>query len=65
MTDAEFTERFVAHLLAISGGGEFEDGTPIEEYAREACPAYLADEIYRSEGPEACAEGDYQCWEFS
>ena len=58
---AEFVERFVAHMLKV-GGQKFDDGTSIEEYARMTGPTYWEDEEQRSWGPEECADADMSYW---
>ncbi|MDK8874718.1 hypothetical protein [Paracoccus sp. SSJ] len=63
ITEAEFIERFVNHMVLI-GGTEFADGSSIEAYAREAAPTYWAEVDQREDGPEACAQADISCWEY-
>lgn len=58
----EFTERFVAELVTL-GGDTFSDGGSVAEYAREVAPLYYAEDYQREDGPEACAEADFDCWE--
>ncbi len=60
-TQGEFTERFVARVLAVAGPS-FDDGSSTEEYAREVAPSYWVEESYRDDGPEACADGDMSYW---
>lgn len=62
MTQAEFTERFVAHCLKQCGFTHFDDGTPVAEYAQETAATYWADPAYREDGPEGCAESDMDYW---
>ncbi len=62
MTKDDFVERFVDHLISI-GGRTFADGESVEDYAREVAPIYWAEEWQRADGPEACAEADFDCWE--
>lgn len=60
MTEAEFCARFLARMIA-RGAGQVSDGSSIEDYAREAAPAYWADPDCRDD-PEACADEDMECW---
>ena len=62
MTDerTQWIERFVARML--KAGPTFDDGTSIEEYAREVAPTYWEDGLYREDGPEECAESDMSYW---
>lgn len=62
LTEAQFVQRFVSHM-ATTAGGTFSDGSSIEDYAKEAAPAYWQDVCCRLDGPEACAEADIDCWE--
>lgn len=62
ITEAEFTDRFVAHCLKTCGFSHFDDGAQVETYAREVAKSYWSDPIYRDEGPEACAESDMDYW---
>ncbi|KPL55537.1 hypothetical protein ABB55_27620 [Prosthecomicrobium hirschii] len=64
MTQSEFIERFVAHMIA-EAGETFPDGTSVAEYARETAQTYWDDEDQRSEGPEECADCDMSYWEAS
>jgi hypothetical protein len=57
----EFIERFVKHMLSAAGA-TFNDGSSIEEYAREIAPTYWGEKSQREDGPESCAEGDMDCW---
>lgn len=59
----QFIERFVAELVRL-GGPTFADGSSVEEYARETAPLYWDEEWQREDGPEACADADYVCWEW-
>lgn len=63
LTEPEFVERFTAHCILIAGSDHFNDGTSIIEYCTEVAPNYFRDQSSRDEGPEACAEGDMDCWE--
>ncbi|MBN8187572.1 hypothetical protein JF540_12815 [Salipiger thiooxidans] len=58
----EFTEKFVKELVRL-GGPTFADGTSVEEYALQTAPLYFAEDWQREDGPEACAEADFDCWE--
>ncbi|PTW45665.1 hypothetical protein [Rhodovulum kholense] len=62
ITEEAFVERFVGHCLAQCGFTHFDDGEPVEAYARKVAPSYWADAHYRADGPEACAEGDMDYW---
>lgn len=64
ITEEEFTVRFVKHMVLL-GGDQFDDGSSIEEYAREVAPLYWREDHQREDGPEACAEADFDCWEYS
>lgn len=64
LTREMFIERFVNHMVLV-GGTEFADGSSIEEYAREVAPTYWEDADQREDGPEACAEGDIDCWDYA
>lgn len=64
ITKEEFIERFVAELVRL-GGEVFNDGSSIAEYGREVAPSYWDEDYQREEGPEACAEADRDCWEYS
>ncbi|RCW84867.1 hypothetical protein [Paracoccus lutimaris] len=55
-------ERYVAHTLACCGFTHFDDGGSVADYARECAAAAFDDPYYRSDGPEACAEGDMEYW---
>lgn len=61
-TKAEWIEAYVAYTLKTCGFTHFDDGSPVEPYARETAETYWSDETYRQDGPEACAEGDMECW---
>lgn len=63
ITEAQFIERFVKELIRL-GGATFSDGSSVEDYARETAPLYWAEEWQREDGPEVCADADYDCWEF-
>jgi hypothetical protein len=58
----EFIERFVAYMLK-HGGDKFDDGSSIEDYAREMAPSYCDD--WPDETPEESASADMDCWEHS
>jgi len=58
----EFTEAFVKEMIRL-GGETFSDGSSVEEYAQEVAPLYFAEDWQREDGPEACAEADFDCWE--
>jgi len=60
LTREEFIERFVAEM--VSYGATFDDGTSVEEYAREIAPTYWDNEDQRAEGPEECAQADMSYW---
>lgn len=57
----EFVDRFVERMLR-KAGPKFDDGSSIEEYARETGPTYYEDEEQRSCGPEECADADMSYW---
>lgn len=59
---AEFTDRFVQHVLKIVSFRKFSDGRSVEEYAREISATYFEDRLTRAEGPEACAEEEVHLW---
>ena len=60
ITQEEFIERFVKRMLR--DGATFDDGSPIEEYAREAAKIAWDESDLRGEGPEACAEAEMEYW---
>lgn len=57
-----WVDAYVAHTLKTCGFTHFDDGNPVEDYAREAAAAAWADPDYRADGPEACAESDMEYW---
>ena len=57
----EFVRRFVAEMLRVAGS-TFDDGSSIEEYAKETAPTYWEDESQREDGPEECARSDMSYW---
>lgn len=61
ITKEEFIERFVSHMKR-QAGQFFDDGYPIEKYAREAAPTYWDEPHQRSDGPEECADADMSYW---
>lgn len=67
ITKEEFCARFVARIMAKTGGGNFQDdedgpGESIEAYAKETAPTYWEDRSQRAEGPEECADADMSYW---
>lgn len=62
MTDKEFCERFVRHMILNAGFLQFDDGSLVADYAKEVAPTYYEQEWQRDEGPEACAEADISYW---
>lgn len=62
MTQAEFTDRFVAQCLKQCGFTHFDDGGSVADYAREIAQTYWSDPDYREDGPEACADSNMECW---
>ncbi|PIE10020.1 MAG: hypothetical protein CSA72_10425 [Rhodobacterales bacterium] len=62
ITEQEFMDRFIRELVRL-GGEEFDDGSSVAEYAIEVAPLYWAEPWQREDGPEACAEADFDCWE--
>jgi len=62
MTEAEFTERFVAQMLKRAGP-KFNDGSSNEEYARATAPSYFEEQHQQDgESPEDCADADMSYW---
>ncbi len=39
MTEAEFVQRFVVHMVTTAGS-TFSEGSSIEDYAKDAAPTY-------------------------
>lgn len=62
ITKEEFIDRFAVHCLKTCGFTHFDDGSSVEEYARETAEASWSDPDYRADGPEACAESDMEYW---
>lgn len=62
ITRDEFIERFVARMMALTGGFD-GNGEPIADYARDTAEAAYDDEWQREEGPEACVDTDMSYWE--
>ena len=62
ITRADFIERFVKRMVAATGP-TFDDGSSIEDYARDTAGSYFDDPDQRADGPEACAEADMSYWE--
>lgn len=62
ITKEDWIQRYVDHTLKTCGFTQFDDGHSVEEYAREVAAITWADEAYRDDGPEACAEGDMDYW---
>lgn len=62
LTEEQFITRFVAHCMKQCGFTHFDDGTAVEDYAIDTAKSYWEDPIYRSDGPEACADGDMDYW---
>lgn len=62
MDKTAWINAFVAHVLKTCGFTHFEDGAPVEGYAREVAESYWSDDNYRDDGPEACAESDISYW---
>lgn len=56
-------DRFVAHMCKLAGFERFADGELVADYAAKTAETYLDDPDYVADGPEACAEGDMDCWE--
>jgi hypothetical protein len=61
LTKEEFIERFVNRMVSRAGT-TFDDGEPIEDYARQAAPSYFENEYQREDGPEECADSDMSYW---
>ena len=62
MTKDEFQRRFTVHMCERAGFTHFDDGTAVADYASTSVATYWADEGYRREGPEECAESDMDYW---
>lgn len=62
MTKEQWIAAYVKHTLETAGFTHFEDGASVEEYAKECAEAAYADQMYREEGPEACADSDMSYW---
>ena len=62
MTETEFTKRFTARCLEMSGLTHFDDGMSVEEYCSEVAKSYYQDPQYREDGPELCADSDMSYW---
>lgn len=62
LTEEQFVARFVARCLSTCGFTHFDDGEPVEEYARMVAPCYWADPDQREDGPEECADADMSYW---
>lgn len=62
LTEFEFIDRFAAHCIKTCGFTHFDDGTSVDQYAREVAASYWSDPLYREDGPEACAESDMDYW---
>lgn len=58
----EFTRRFTAEAIRLSGFDTFDDGTSVADYCKEVAASYHSDLHYREDGPEACAESDVSYW---
>lgn len=58
----EFTRRFTAEAIRLSGIDTFDDGTCVADYCKEVAKSYHSDPLYREDGPEACAESDVSYW---
>ncbi|CAN7447169.1 hypothetical protein LJR030_004617 [Rhizobium sp. LjRoot30] len=63
MSEEEFQQRFVAHMLTQAGIVHFEDGTPVRYYAEEMAQIYWQDPDFETMSPEECAEDDMAGWE--
>lgn len=62
LTKEEFCARFVARMTKTAPFSAFDDGTSVEDYAKETAPSYWEDEWQRAEGPEECADADMSYW---
>jgi len=58
----EWRRRFKARLLELAGAEVFEDGSSIADYAEMTAAAYLDDDFFDWDTPEAAAESDYSYW---
>jgi hypothetical protein len=58
MTDKEYVQRFVAHMVSIVGKREDMD---VRGYAEGVAASYMVD--FPDLSPEAAAEGDVSYWE--
>lgn len=63
MTEQEFCNRFTAEILRLAKRTTFEDGSSIEEYARDTAPSYFEEQHARGMSPEDCADADVSYWE--
>jgi hypothetical protein len=63
LTPEQFTERFVAQMLTHAT--VFQDGTSVEDYARETAPSYFSGQYAEDPdfSPEECADSDVSYWE--
>lgn len=61
MSEKEFCERFVAHMVKHAGFASFDDGGSVADYAAETAPSYWAENQGR-DSPEECADADISYW---
>lgn len=60
MTREEFCARFKARLVERFDSYVFSDGESIEAYADHVGASYWEELDQREEGPEDCADADYE-----
>jgi len=60
LTKEQFIERFVTEMVSYCK--TFDDGEPVEPYARDVALTYWDDPGQRAEGPEECARADISYW---
>ena len=61
-TKSKWIDDYVAYTLKTCGFTHFDDGSPVESYAREVAESYWADQDFRADGPEVCADSDMDYW---
>lgn len=63
MSEQEFCDRFVTHMLKLVGRETFDDGSSIAEYARDTASSYFEEQHQDGKSPEDCADADVSYWE--
>jgi hypothetical protein len=61
VTKEQFIERFVKYVTDRCPP-TFDDGSSVEQYARDTAPTYYDEPDQRADGPEECAYSDMSYW---